>query len=80
VKINGLENVTLANAGLGDTESAAGLITRDRSGAGLGGASRVVCPDATRRDHLADPIRIVTIDGTFRRTGLYRSFTSISRP
>lgn len=61
VLINKLENVTLRNAGLGSAEDVLRMRTKDESGRGLGGKSRIVDPGEF--DPMRDEeVRIVKID------------------
>jgi len=61
-QINGLENVCLTNAGLGESKDNAFLITHDENGVAMGGASMVAAEkDCSEQDSL-QVVDIVSID------------------
>ena len=63
--INGLDNVVLTNAGLGDHSHTVQMHTSDAQGKGLGGASRLLAEgEGQEVDGGTDTVRIVTIDET----------------
>lgn len=58
--LNDIQNVSLFNAGLGDTESRINLITKDKTGVSLGGSSRLGVQDKEVEN--TELIDILTID------------------
>jgi FkbM family methyltransferase len=60
-RLNDLRNVTLANAALGARPGEVAMVTRDRAGRSLGGASRVA-GDGDGLDGHAITVRTVTVD------------------
>lgn len=63
IAINGLENVRLQNAALGDAECSLEMVTRDPRGKGLGGASQILSVDETKGiEKQVESINCVTID------------------
>lgn len=63
--VNGLQNVELTNAGLGERAGLLPLLTRGVHGASLGGASRITQAGGQSNDNRSIDVRIVTIDETF---------------
>jgi len=59
--INGLENVEIINAGLGEERGSLTMVTSDVDGRALGGGSHILQDDGISSDH-REPIQIVTID------------------
>ena len=60
--INNLDNVELANAGLGEKEEMLLMRTSDESGKALGGASKILIQKETDATGRTDLVQIVTID------------------
>ncbi len=67
VLINGLDNITLTNAGLGSQQGKLAIRTKDESGRGLGGKSRIVDPGELDPTFFQDT-EIVAIDSIVERT------------
>lgn len=59
LELNGLANVVITNAGLGEREAMMSVVTTDDNGNSLGGLSRIEnhAPDAS-----SQPVRIVAVD------------------
>ena len=62
--LNGLENVELTNAGLGERRHLSNLVTGDRSGRGLGGGSHLVEGVAGDPAATTEVVEVVTVDET----------------
>jgi FkbM family methyltransferase len=64
LEINGIHNVMLTNAALGERSETLSLQTRSLDGAALGGASRLLCGDTAAAVPAQDtqPVRVVTLD------------------
>lgn len=62
IEINGIENVTLAHAGLGSKQENLLIKTTDKNGRSLGGASRII-DIGSNEETRAEIVQIVTIDG-----------------
>ena len=60
--LNDIQNVTLLNAGLGDTPSIISLTTKDKQGVSLGGSSTIA--DQDNEAGITEQIDILTIDGS----------------
>lgn len=60
--LNGIQNVSLLNAGLGETPSSINLTTKDKKGVSLGGSSTIGLQE--KEAGTAEQIDIVTIDQT----------------
>jgi FkbM family methyltransferase len=61
--LNGLDNVTLTHAGLGATEAAGHLVTRDASGKALGGGSRLRPAGEGGAREGGETVALVPLDG-----------------
>ena len=61
IEINGLKNVVLTNAGLGDKHETVFMQTVDEDGRALGGASQII-PGLSRDDAGSVPVKIVRVD------------------
>lgn len=60
--INGLQNIELMNAGLGERQGPLSMMIADASGRSLGGASRIVAKSCNSSEESAITVRIVTVD------------------
>ena len=60
--LNGIQNVSLLNAGLGETPSTINLTTKDKKGVSLGGSSTIGVQD--KEAGITEQIDILTIDGS----------------
>ena len=60
--INGLQNVELRNAGLGAQQDTVAMLTKDRNGRALGGASRLVGKAPENPSGLTESVNIVALD------------------
>ena len=60
--INGLENVTLTNAALGERAESRLLLTTNREGRGLGGASQLLPPSAADIAGRTAAVSMITVD------------------
>ena len=73
-KINRLRNVELLNAGLGERRGSLPMVTTDKRGRSLGGASQIV-RDVGQGTITVD---VVTVDESIPRTDRYRSSNLMS--
>lgn len=64
--LNEIDNVELINAGLGNKKEQLRIITHDKNGHALGGASRIVQANPSSSERGA-PVQIVTVDNTVGR-------------
>jgi FkbM family methyltransferase len=62
IKLNGLENVLLSNAGLDEKCGTAVLTTSDRLGLPAGGRSRLIADRARAPGSTSEEVKLVTID------------------
>ena len=60
--INGINNVELTNAGLGERTASARMMTIDNRGRGRGGASRLLTDDAAGTDHSTENVDVIALD------------------
>lgn len=66
ILINALDNVSLLNAGLGETNSTLRMRTKDENGRALGGKSRIVEPEEFD-PAMDEQVEIVTVDSIVER-------------
>ncbi len=62
LELNGIKNVALENAGLGERPEKLTMVTADQHGRGLGGASRLEIYDPAQNFGGKEIVKIVTID------------------
>ena len=60
--INGLTNIELANAGLGERNEALSMVTTDDRGRALGGGSRLIGKNGEATVGLIETVQMVTVD------------------
>ena len=62
--INGLNNVEIQNAGLGEYQGRVSMVTSDSRGRALGGGSRIAIVSNTQIEQKGQSVELVTVDET----------------
>ena len=60
--INDLQNVELMNAGLGERKDSVSMMTKDKDGQSLGGASRILDQETENKSPYLETVEIVSVD------------------